>query len=58
MAKCTTLIRAVPPHGGYQWKVVSDGEAVATGTAGSEAEARAAADEIVKRLEAEPPQGP
>jgi hypothetical protein len=58
MAKLTTLIRAVPPHGGYRWKVVNDGETVASGTAATEIEARSAADEIMKRLQADPPQGP
>lgn len=57
MAKPTVLIRATQPQG-YRWKVSVDGESVATGTAASEMDARAAADEIVKRIVAEPPKGP
>ncbi len=57
MAQPTVLVRAALPQG-YRWKVVVDGQTVATGTAASEMDARAAADEISKRIAAEPPKGP
>ena len=57
MAQPTVLVRAALPQG-YRWKVVLDGQTIATGTAASEMDARAAADEIAKRVAAEPPQGP
>jgi hypothetical protein len=57
MVQPTVLVRAALPQG-YRWKVVVDGQSVATGTAASEMDARTAADEIAKRIAAEPPQGP
>ena len=36
----------------------SGGETIGSGTAATEFDARNAADEVVKRLEADPPQGP
>jgi hypothetical protein len=56
MARPTILVRAAPPQG-YRWNVIVDGETVGSGTAATEFDARNAADEIVKRLEAKPPQG-
>ena len=43
---------------GLRWKVVSDGETVASGTAQTMEEAHAAADEIVVRISKEPIEGP
>jgi hypothetical protein len=44
--------------GGLRWKVISDGETVATGDAKSMEEAQAAADEIVARISKAPIAGP
>jgi hypothetical protein len=57
MAKPTILVRPAPPQG-YRWKVIVDGETIGSGTAATEFDARNAADEVLKRLEADPPQGP
>ena len=57
MAKPTILVRASQPNG-FRWRVIADGETVGTGTASTEFEAREAANEIVKRLEAKPPEAP
>jgi hypothetical protein len=43
---------------GLRWKVVSDGETVASGAAESMEEAQAAADEVVARISQEPIEGP
>jgi hypothetical protein len=43
---------------GLRWKVVTDGETVASGSARSMEEAQAAADEIVARILKEPVEGP
>jgi hypothetical protein len=43
---------------GLRWKVVYDGETVASGTAQTMAEAQAAADGIVSRISKEPIEGP
>ena len=56
MERFVVRVRAAPP--GYGWKVISDGETVASGTASTELDARSAANEIAKRLEAEPPAAP
>jgi len=57
MAKPTVLVRA-NQTGGFRWRVILDGETVGTGDAPTEFEARTAANEIVKRIEAEPPEAP
>lgn len=57
MERFIVLVRAAPPQG-YRWKVISDGQTVASGTAGTEFDARNAANEIAKRLETEPPAAP
>jgi hypothetical protein len=57
MAKPTILVRA-NQTGGFRWRVVLDGQTVGTGDAASEFEAREAANEIVKRIEAKPPEAP
>ena len=57
MATPTVLVRA-DQTGGFRWRVIVDGETVGTGTAATEFEAREAANEIVKRIEAKPPEGP
>jgi hypothetical protein len=57
MATPTILVRASPPHG-FRWRVVVDGQTVGSGIAVTEFEAREAANEIVKRIEAKPPEAP
>jgi hypothetical protein len=57
MAKPAVLVRA-SPTGGFRWRVISDGETVGSGETATEYAAREAANEIVKRLEAKPPEGP
>jgi hypothetical protein len=57
MAKASVLVRA-SPTGGFRWRVVLDGETVGTGDAATEFDAREAANEVVKRLQAEPPASP
>jgi hypothetical protein len=57
MATPTILVRA-DQTGGFRWRVIVDGETVGTGTAATEFEAREAANEIVKRIEAKPPEAP
>jgi hypothetical protein len=57
MSKPTILVRASPPSG-FRWRVIVDGETVGSGSAATEFEARTAANEIVKRLEAKPPEAP
>jgi hypothetical protein len=57
MATPTIIVRASPPTG-FRWRVIIDGETVGSGTAPTEFEARNAANEIVKRLEAKPPEAP
>ena len=54
MAQYTTLIRVTLPNG-YHWHVISEGKTLAHGEAASDSEARAAADEAIKRLEPDPP---
>lgn len=51
MATYTTLVRAAPGHG-YRWKVIADGNTLRDGTAASEFEARSAADQARRLLEA------
>jgi hypothetical protein len=46
------------PQGGFRWRVIVDGETVSAGTAATEFEARTAANETLKRLEAKPPEAP
>jgi hypothetical protein len=55
MATPTIIVRASPPTG-FRWRVIMDGETVGTGTAATEFEARTAANEVVKRIEAKPPE--
>jgi hypothetical protein len=50
MARFTTCVRA-SPAGGYRWEVIADGQALRDGTAQTEREARAAADEAMKQLQ-------
>jgi len=57
MPKPTVLVRA-SPTGGFRWRVILGGETAASGEAQSEFEAREAANEIVKRIEATPPEAP
>jgi hypothetical protein len=57
MATPTILVRASPPHG-FRWRVIVDGQTVGSGIAVTEFEAREAANEIVKRIEAKPPEAP
>jgi hypothetical protein len=57
MSKPTILVRA-SQTGGFRWRVILDGETAASGEAQSEFEAREAANEIVKRIEEEPPEAP
>ena len=57
MSKPTVLVRATQT-GGFRWRVVANGETVGTGEARSEFEAREAANEIIKRIEAKPPEAP
>jgi hypothetical protein len=57
MATPTIIVRASPPTG-FRWRVIMDGETVGTGTAATEFEARTAANEVVKRIEAKPPESP
>ncbi len=57
MAKPTVLVRA-NQTGSFRWRVLLDGETVGSGDAPSEFAAREAANEIVKRLEAKPPEAP
>src|SRR6185312_2028525 len=56
MDKPKILVRASPE--GFRWKVISDGETVASGTAKTEFEARNAANEIAGRIANEPMEGP
>ena len=53
MSEPTILVRT-NPTGGYRWSIIVDGETAASGDAKSEFEAREAASEIVKRIEANP----
>jgi hypothetical protein len=57
MSKPTVLVRA-NQTGGSRWRGVLDGETAASGDAKSEFEAREAANEIVKRITAKPPEAP
>lgn len=57
MPKPTILVRA-NQTGGFRWRVLVEGETAASGEAQSEFEARQAANEIVKRIEAKPPEAP
>ena len=57
MAHPTILVRA-SPAGGFRWRVILDGETVGSGEAASEFQAREAANEMIKRIEAKPPEGP
>jgi hypothetical protein len=57
MAAPTIIVRASPPQG-FRWRVILDGATVGSGTAATEFEAREAANEIVKRIEAKPPEAP
>ncbi len=57
MSKPTVLVRA-SPQGGFRWRVIVGGQTVGSGDAPTEFEARNAAEEIVKRLAADPPPGP
>jgi hypothetical protein len=43
---------------GLRWKVVSDGETVASGSAQTMDDAQAAADEVVSRIMSKPVEGP
>jgi hypothetical protein len=54
MTKPTALVRA-NQIGGFRWRVVVDGKTVGAGDAPTEFEAREAANEIVKRIEAKLP---
>ena len=56
MPEPIVFVRTSPE--GFRWRVVADGQTVGTGTAATEFEARTAANEIVKRLEAKPPEAP
>jgi hypothetical protein len=53
-----TLIVRASPAGGFRWRVVVDAETVGSGEAATEFAAREAANEIVRRLEARPPEAP
>jgi len=44
--------------GGFRWRVILDGQTVGSGDAPTEFYARNAAGEIVKRIEAKPPEAP
>lgn len=55
--KPTVVVRA-SPAGGFRWRVILDGETVGAGDAATEFEAREAANEIVKRIEAKAPEAP
>ena len=57
MSKPTLLVRA-NQTGGFRWRVILDGQTVGSGVATTEFEARNAANEIVKRIEAKPPEAP
>ena len=57
MTKPTILVRA-SQQGGFRWRVIADGQTVGTGEATTEFEAHNAANEIVKRIEAKPPEAP
>ena len=57
MAKPAILVRA-NQTGGFRWRVILDGQTVASGDAATELDARNAAGEIVKRIEAKPPEAP
>ena len=46
------------PQGGFRWRVIADGQTVGTGTAATELEARNAANEVVERVMAKPPEAP
>jgi hypothetical protein len=55
--KPTVIVRA-SPAAGFRWRVVVDAETVGSGEAATEFAAREAANEIVRRLEATPPEAP
>lgn len=57
LAKSTILVGA-SPQGGFRWSVVIDGQTVGTGERATELEARNAADALVRRIEARPPEAP
>ncbi len=57
MSEPSVIVRS-SPQGGFRWRVVVDGQTVGSGSAPTEFEARNAADEIVKRIEAKPPEAP
>ena len=57
MQSPSVIVRS-SPQGGFRWRVIVDGQTVGTGTAATEFEARNAANEIVRRLEATPPEAP
>jgi hypothetical protein len=52
----TVLVRASPE--GFKWKVILGRDTVGTGTAGTELEARNAANAFAKRVASEPTEGP
>jgi hypothetical protein len=55
--KPTVIVRA-SPAGSFRWRVVVDAQTVGSGDAATEFAAREAANEIVKRIEAKPPEAP
>jgi hypothetical protein len=57
MPKPSVLVRA-NQTGGFRWRVILDGQTVGSGDAATELDARNAAGEIVKRIEAKPPEAP
>ena len=57
MGTPSIIVRA-DQTGGFRWRVIVDGETVGTGMATTEFDARTAANEIVKRIEAKPPEAP
>jgi hypothetical protein len=57
MSRPTVVVRA-NQTGGFRWRVIHEGQTVASGDASTEFDARNAAGEIVKRIEAQPPEAP
>jgi hypothetical protein len=55
MSKAAILIRA-SQQGGFRWRVIADAQTVGTGVATTEFEARTAANEVAKLIEAKPPE--
>jgi hypothetical protein len=52
----TVIVRASPE--GYRWKVIARGQAIGTGTAKTELDARNAANEFCGRANEDPIEGP